>query len=251
MLKPGVHPRTRRAVRAAMQRGLSMVELMVGVAVGLLVVAAAAMMAATQLSDNRRMLLEVQVQQDLRAAMDTMSREVRRAGARTTSPDFVWWTPDLKGFMTVYGLERATPTAGTSAQIGYIYERAIFDPGFSGFKLTAGALQMLSPSVSQWSDLTDVRALTANQFVVTAEHQGDPDPTLPAAPQRIPCPKLCPTTNDTSCWPFLRVRRFEIDVDAQAVSDAAVKRHMRTIVHPRNNELVVSPGLPYMAVCPS
>lgn len=233
-----------------MQRGLSMVELMVGVAVGLLVVAAAAMMAATQLSDNRRMLLEVQVQQDLRAAMDTMSREVRRAGGRAAAFDFVWWAPELKGFMSAGGLEHATPVSGTTSQLNYRYERSLFDPGLSGFKLTGSALQMLAPSVPAWSDLTDSRALTAGPLLVKAEHQGDPVAALPDADQRIPCPNLCPGTNDTSCWPFLRVRRFDIDVDGVATSDAAVKRHMRTVVNPRNNELVISAGLPFQAVCP-
>ena len=51
---------------------------MVGVAVGLFVVAAASMLVATQLSDNRRLTLETQVQQDLRAAADIITRELRR-----------------------------------------------------------------------------------------------------------------------------------------------------------------------------
>ncbi len=43
------------------QRGLSLVELMVGITDGLFVVAAAATLVANQLSDNRRLLLETQV----------------------------------------------------------------------------------------------------------------------------------------------------------------------------------------------
>lgn len=60
----------------ARQRGLSLVELMVGITVGLFVVAAAATLVANQLSDNRRLLLETQVQQDLRATMDIITRAV-------------------------------------------------------------------------------------------------------------------------------------------------------------------------------
>ncbi|MCC7152198.1 MAG: hypothetical protein IT501_09335 [Rubrivivax sp.] len=249
---------TARTLGAARQRGLSIVELMVGVAVGLLVVAATAMMAATQMSDNRHMLLEVQVQQDLRAAMDTMSREIRRAGGRALAQNFVWWGvpegADLKGWISGYGIEAAYPLTGSNSQIDYIYERTLFDPGQSGFRLSGGAVQMQSPSISRafpWSDLTDTRALTVNPFVVTADHRGDPSPALPDAPQRIPCPKLCPVTNDTSCWPYLRLRHFEMTVDATAVSDPAVKRRMRAVVRPRNDELVVGAGLPYQAVCPT
>ena len=69
----------RKSARGRM-RGLSLVELMVGVAVGLFVVAAAALMASGQLSDNRRLLLETQLQQDLRATVDIVTRELRRTG---------------------------------------------------------------------------------------------------------------------------------------------------------------------------
>ncbi|MBL0296208.1 MAG: hypothetical protein IPQ21_03185 [Betaproteobacteria bacterium] len=53
---------------------------MVGITVGLFIVAAAAMLVTTQLGDNRRLLLETQVQQDLRATADIITRELRRAG---------------------------------------------------------------------------------------------------------------------------------------------------------------------------
>jgi len=251
MLSHGLHTHRPGSACPRRQHGLSLVELMVGVAVGLLVVAATAMMAATQMSDNRRMLLEVQVQQDLRAAVDTMSREVRRAGARQDAYKFVWTPDDVKGVLAGGGIELATPLTGSANRIDYAYERSIFDPGPSGFKLAGGAVQMLSPSLSQWSDLTDTRAVTVSPFTVAAHHEGDPSPSLPDAAQRIPCPSLCPTTNDTSCWPYLRLRQFEMVVDGTAVSDAAVKRRMRTLVRPRNDELVVAPGLPYLAVCPS
>jgi uncharacterized protein YneF (UPF0154 family) len=60
---------------------MSIVELMVGVAIGLLIVAAATLMMSGQLSENRRLLVEAQLQQDLRAAADIMTREIRRTGA--------------------------------------------------------------------------------------------------------------------------------------------------------------------------
>ena len=73
------------------QRGLSIVELMVGMAIGLFVVAAASMLVVTQLSDNRRLTLETQVQQDLRATADIITRELRRAGHWGKARDGVWY----------------------------------------------------------------------------------------------------------------------------------------------------------------
>ena len=61
-------------------RGLSIVELMVGITIGLFILAGASMVLTTQLGDNRRLLLEAQVQQDLRVASDLISREIRAAG---------------------------------------------------------------------------------------------------------------------------------------------------------------------------
>ena len=49
------------------QRGLTLVELMVGLAVGLFVLAGATLVVSSQLNDNRTLLLETQIQQDLRA----------------------------------------------------------------------------------------------------------------------------------------------------------------------------------------
>ena len=64
---------------------------MVGVAIGLFVVAAASMLVVTQLSDNRRLTLETQVQQDLRASADIITRELRRAGHWGKARDGVWY----------------------------------------------------------------------------------------------------------------------------------------------------------------
>ncbi len=64
----------------ALSRGLSLVELMVGITVGLFVVAAASVTMTGQLSENRQLMLDTQLQQDLRAAADIVTRELRRIG---------------------------------------------------------------------------------------------------------------------------------------------------------------------------
>src|SRR4051812_42106673 len=76
--------------RKSRQSGLSLVELMVGVAVGLFVVAGATMAVANQLGDNRRLMLETQIQQDLRAAADLIARDIRRAGYWGRAESGIW-----------------------------------------------------------------------------------------------------------------------------------------------------------------
>lgn len=64
------------------QRGLGLVELMVGITIGLIVAAAASVLAVNQITDHRRLMLEMQIQQDLRAAADLLQQDMRRAGFR-------------------------------------------------------------------------------------------------------------------------------------------------------------------------
>lgn len=242
--------RARRIQRAACRRhqvGLSIVELMVGVAVGLIVVAAAAMMTSTQLSNNRRMLLEVQVQQDLRAAVDTITREVRRAGARGQAYKYVW-TEEVPGALSGTGTEVATVLSSSPGAIQYAYERAgVLSNAASGFDISGDKLRFNSPNLGGWSELTDAKALTVTAFTVTETLQDEPTPPAPSPEERMPCPKLCPPANDTSCWPVIEVRQYGLSVTATATSDAAVARSMRTVVRPRNDRLIVTGS----AVCPS
>ena len=62
------------------QRGMSIIEMLVGVVVGLLVVAGASKLMIDSFGENRRLLLETRVNQDLRAAADLIARDIRRAG---------------------------------------------------------------------------------------------------------------------------------------------------------------------------
>jgi prepilin-type N-terminal cleavage/methylation domain-containing protein len=72
------------------QRGLSLVELMVGITVGLIVAAATSMVAVNQINEHRRLMLEVQIQQDLRTAADLLQQDMRRAGYRGLAQYSVW-----------------------------------------------------------------------------------------------------------------------------------------------------------------
>ena len=65
--------------RQRAQRGLSIVELLVGVAVGLFIVAGSTKLFVDYLSNNRGLLLETRINQDLRAAADLVARDLRRA----------------------------------------------------------------------------------------------------------------------------------------------------------------------------
>lgn len=213
------------ALRASRpRRGLSLVEMMVGVAVGLIVVAGATLLVATQLGDNRRLLLETQVQQDLRAAADIVTRDIRRSGAWLDTARLGIWTPGATPQANPYSA--LLPASAAATQVTYQYLRS---PGASttdyGFRLQSGVIQTLLGGA--WQDLTDVRVVRVTRFDITPRH-------APAI--QMPCPNECPG-GGTACWPTLTVRELVVDITGVAVGDASVQRSLSTTVRPRNDEV--------------
>ena len=235
---------TRRAapLTRASQRGLSLVELMVGIAIGLFVVAGAIGVVTTQLGDNRRLLLETQVQQDLRATADIITRELRRAGADSNAMNQVW----DPGIGTILNPRTGITHSDEFRQVDFEYERATpagVQPGPWGFQLDAnrGVIRTLIGN-GGWQDLTDAGTMRVTDFRVR--------PQAPVV-HVIPCPRGCGgNPADTSCWPRLTTRVYDIDITAQAVSDAAVQRSIRSQVRVRNDRLAFDAGLPANQACP-
>lgn len=209
-------------------RGMSLVELMVGITVGLLVVAAASFVAVNQLGDTRRLLLETQVQQDLRAASDLIARDLRRAEYWGGAEAGVWYT----GGPNVVG----NPYESIDAQaqeVTYAYSRDgkddppednVIDEDRErfGFKLQNASIRMRVGDA--WQELTDSTVLKVTQFDVTLNDE--------AVIQS--CFKEC-AGGGTACWPRQDVRRVTVDIAGEAVADTAVKRSLRTVVRLRND----------------
>lgn len=212
-------------------RGLSLVELMVGIAVGLMVVAGASFVAVNQIGDNRRLLLETQVQQDLRAAADMVARDLRRAGYWGASETGVWQGNDPNVAPNPYAATSPNAPGAAVAEVTFAYSRdaagaedgAIDDDreGF-GFKLESGVLKMRLGGA--WQALTDGNVLEVTRF----------DVALNAQTAQQACFKECPG-GGTACWPVQSVRRFTVDIEGRAVADPAVVRSVRESVRLRND----------------
>lgn len=232
-----IQPGRRRA-----QRGLSLVEMMVGIAVAMIIVAAATMTVATQLSDNRRLLTELQVQQDLRAATDTISRELRRAGfwvdAGTQVPVPGSTLSDMRN-------PRAALVVGGSSKLEYQYDRIAAAPGNAFGFCQGAACPTASPGTirsklsrpdgagSFWHELTDDKAVNITAMTITP---------LTGPTTKLACPSLC-ADGSTACWPTIAVREALITVTGQAVSDPAVQRTLTSRVRLRNDVVTIAvPG---------
>ncbi len=217
--------------RGAARRGLSLIELMIGIAVGLFIVAAATVMATGQLGENRRLLLESQLQQDLRATSDIIARELRRAGAYMDAQDLVA-TPTVPALANAQAV--VTPASGVTSEIEFRYVRNnLGHEGPWGFKLDAGVIKTqlvnsLTGAAEGWQDLTDGTVMEVTQFSIEI---------VPETPIEMPCPKLCPAAGgglDTSCWPQMVVRAFVITIDARLRGAPEVRRSVTSRVRARN-----------------
>jgi len=224
---PSGHPRA--------QRGMSLVELMVGITVGLFVAAAAAMLTATQLGENRKLMLEAQIQQDLRATADIITRDLRRAGYWSFSFDGVWdpSKPDVSPLLNVE-MQPFGPVAGPSSNVSYKYTR--LGGRDNGFELQGTRIRTLLTMPAGFQDLTDASTLKVTGFTVTPRHAEEPLPGG-GAPERLPCPKLCPD-GSRDCWPTLRIRELQVDIAGQSTVDPSVSRSVRTIVRLRNDQIL-------------
>lgn len=216
---------------ARRQRGLSLVEMMVGIAIGLIVVAAAAMLVATQLSENRRLLLETQIQQDLRASADIMTRELRRSGYWGTARQGVWYagTPGtvVNPYRVVTSASASEVTMGYSSAISEAAENNILDGAENfGFRLnsTTFAIESLL-GTGGWQALTDATTLRVTGLAIAID---------PVETTRVSCPVECAGGGE-ACWPTLSVREVSVAISGVAVSDAAVQRSVRNRVRLRND----------------
>ncbi len=231
------NPSVARRRRSA-QRGLSLVELMVGITVGMFVVAAASTVVVTQLGDNRRLMLEVQIQQDLRAAADIMTRDLRRADAWGNvhkAKDGIW-SKDNPAAARGAQVGIAISGAAGASQVDFYASRS---PTRLGFRLNGTVLE--SKSGANWQALTDENTMKVTNFSVVAEDQ---------APVRALCTKRCADGTE-ACWPTLTVRALRVQITGESRTDSAVKRSVESVVRPRNDEVSFNDPLDPNLACPA
>jgi len=166
---------------AARQRGLSLVEMMVGLTVGLFIAGAALLAAVNATGENRRLLLEARLLQDLRATMDLVTRSLRRAGYWGNAQAGVRDAADASA-QTGYeatGYAVVTPAAGSASAVQFRVagdaDDSADDDETLGFRQAAGAdgigrVQVLLAGAASYQDLTDPAVTDVTEFTVEALH---------------------------------------------------------------------------------
>ena len=218
------------------QCGLSIVELMVGVAVGLLIVGGATKLIVDYLVSNKRLLVETRVNQELRAAADLVARDLRRAGYWNNATAGVGGAGAIANPHTS-GLGAVTSTA-TSVNYSYSRDAAAQLNGLdaaeeAGFQLAGNVLQM-KIAQGNWQPVTDPSTVNITSFSVTA--------AVPALVNDLS--SYCGCLSRLTCTlasiaatgtpPTLTIPTFNIAVTGQSVADSTIQRTLNETVRVRN-----------------
>ncbi len=232
-----MHMLNRKMLRARRQRGLSIIEFMVGIAVGLFVVGGAAKLLVDNLTNNRKLLVETRVNQDLRSAADLIARDLRRAGYWRNATNVVSGATVTNPYAGVVN----TTTDLTTGELTYTYDRdgnSFPDNGDrSGFKVDGGMLQMQN-GANGWQPVTDASSM---EIVSPA--------TLAVTTKTVELSASCPCLTTLTCTPALflpggshyatrplvTVREYDLTLTGRAPSDTNVRRTIRETVRLRND----------------
>lgn len=229
------------------QRGLSIVELLVGVAVGLFIVGGATKLFVDYLVGSRNSLIEIRLQQDLRAAADLVARDLRRAGFWRNATTGVWSSTTTSVVTNPY-TTITTPANG----IAYNYDKDGTD-GINvagtetfGFLLNT-ATGVLAANLGNGNQpITDPATLNVTAFTVV------PNPTLNPVELYQTCPCLTkgactlaqfqpaagvtPAGTRWATRPILTIQQYTITIAGESRTDSRVKREISETVRVRNDK---------------
>jgi prepilin peptidase dependent protein B len=213
------------------QRGLSVIELMIGVTLGLFIIGGALAMMLSNINGSRTMLLEARINQDMRATADIIARDLKRSG---------YWGSSINGVTITFGATAAsinpyssiTCTScinGTSSQIEYGYTKDVTENNALDntekfcFRVLNNGVQMQTSNGS-WQPITDTSILKITQLgIVETSTSVDISTACATAP--------------SSNFPTLYVRQYDIVLTGQSTTDARIVRTLNNRVRVRNDRL--------------
>jgi len=175
------------------QAGFTLVEMMVGIVVGLVVLWGMSTVYVNSARSSRTTTTADQLNQDLRAVMDIMVSDIRRAGYWDVAPTGV--NPfTVRAPAPTTDIQISNTGTADADCILYSYD-ATYKPGntvgvvdggldFFGFQLANGVVQTLDPAANlantstacastQWQNLTDERAINVTRLTFVTGDAAD------------------------------------------------------------------------------
>jgi prepilin peptidase dependent protein B len=213
------------------QRGLSLVELMVAIAIGLIVIAVALNFFSRHLRESRAVQVELRLMQDLRSASDLIARDLRRAGHWGNAAAGVWQrnseaaTANPYAFVTIASNDVAFNFSRDAVDNNTVDTNEQF-----GFRLRSGVVEFLLGN-GNWQALSDANTVTVTSFTVT--------PSVQHVSLEGMCATACSAADSAAatCPAQQHIRSLNIALVGQAVSDAKVKRSVQNVVRLRNDAI--------------
>jgi type IV pilus assembly protein PilW len=252
------------------QRGLTVVEMMVGFAVGLFIVGGATKLFVDYLASNRKLLLETRLQQDLRASADLVARDLRRAGYWQTAAANAWVANGNGGSYTLNPYRGVTLTTNGSSvtcpstpftatasgdQVTYAYAKdsdttLTNSTEQRGFKVSGGAMQTINGG--NWQSITDTNVLTVSMSICEYTSIVELYETCSCL-SRTTCAKsdfeIGGTRYDTR--PVARLSEYLVTLNATSATDTSVKRTISETVRLRNDNLTGGASATTTGQCPN
>lgn len=207
--------------------GFTLVELLVGMAVSLLVALGAAALLGHSLKENRRLLVEARLFQDLRTSLDVIERHARRSGH--------WRGAETVGMYSIAAGHAApnpnaplSPDASASNSLVVTYTSPTTSNEESGdsfaFRVRGGALEAMLGS-GRWQAMTDPDAVLITALTIR--------PRVAVAELQTSC--SFQAAGSSGAAPRAIVRMLDIELTGRAVRDASIERTVRASVRVRND----------------
>lgn len=203
------------------QTGLSLVELMIGLALGLFVTAAALTAFAGQWREHRHATLAMRLQQELRSTAELIARDLRRAGH--------WGSPSAAAPNPYAAF---SPAAAASDAARYAYSRdatenqSLDGTEQFGLRVRRGVLE-LQIGASGWQALTNTGTLVVTEFSIV--------PRTERISLLEHCAHPCPP--GVTCDVHVSVRLLALHLAARAADDPTLLRRVDTVVRLRNDDV--------------
>lgn len=213
----------------ALQRGSTLIQLMIGILVGFIVLMAVTQFMAAQLASNTNVLKATRLNQELRSVMDLVVRDLRRSAYWENAISGVWY----EGSTGVVANPLQSITVGTTA-----------DP----------AVQTTANSITYSYDVNGDGSLTAatDTFTIqlnnnavelvqagTATQLSDPASTTitTLSFDYAPIHDATVTCTLPGSTPTLTVREIRITLTGQLASDSTVTRTLQDTVRMRGDRI--------------
>jgi type IV pilus assembly protein PilW len=208
--------------------GVTLVELMVGLAIGLIIVAAASTVLVGRIREHRAMLVESRLMQDLRTGMDIITRDLRRSGYWGNAASAMRPAAPTNPYAAVAPAQAASDAVSFQLSRDATENNILDDNEQFGFRLRKGVIEMLIGGGS-WQALTDSGTMAIESFEVTPKTQ--------TVALRDACEKTC-EPGPVACGPTQHVRSLTVAITGRSAADHRVVRSLGSQVRIRNDVIV-------------